>query len=277
MIEYVAYLPKIKMKKNKKLGKLLTLAGALYTGASFMDHLGNFFKGKKLTKDSEPLLFVPDKPEEDKSKDIFNRYTSPSSKDYEKGSMKRYFVKDIPSNKVSELDKKSYLVQKKENKPYRKFHTIDWLVKGVIEDTTISGYSAEGIKSKNAKTIASAEQALPGISNLLNNNSEFAQNNIPISDEDKLGASSINNLQSKPNQFIISGTNVSYNGPYHIHPTLGPMVGARHTAAQHPRLSFIGTAEETPKELLDQQNYVTSGSVVSQNNEYDGYTLIRSE
>ena len=55
------------------------------------------------------------------------------------------------------------------------------------------------------------------------------------------------------------------------------MVGARHTAAEHPRLTFIGTEENRPKELINQQNYANSGSIVSQNNEYDGYTLIRSE
>lgn len=276
-MQYQPYLPKIKEKKNKKLGKLLDLAGKLYLGASILDHLGNFFKGRKITKDSEPLLFVPDKPEEDKSKDIFNRYTSPSDKDYKKGNMKRYFVKDIPSNKVSELDKKSYLIQKKENKPYRKFYTIDWLVKGIIDDTEISGYSVEGIKSKNEKAIQSAEKALPGISNVLSNSSQFAKNNDLLSDEDKLGANTINNLQSKKGQYVIAGTNVSYNGPYHIHPKQGPMVGAKHTAAQHPKLSFIGTEENRPKELINQQNYVNSGSTVSQNKEYDGYTLIRSE
>lgn len=271
---YPPFLPKIKLKKFKIPGFLKDIFGNKYTGPAIQDHLGNFFKGKKLDENSEPLIFVPDKKEEDSSKEIFNRYTSPNDKDYQKGKMKRYFVKDIPSNKVSELDKDSYLKQQKENKPYRKFLSIDWLVSGLIDDTTIAGYSAEGIKSKNQKALDDAESLLPGLKNVVTDAGQFAQN---LTEEDRLGANSIENLSTKPNQFVIEGTGVPYNGPYHIHPTLGPMIGARHTPAKHPRLTFIGTVDQLPKELSNQQKYAENKSTVSQNREYSGYTLIRSE
>ena len=129
---YPPFLPKIKLKKFKIPGFLKDILGNKYTGPAIQDHLGNFYKGKKLDENSEPLIFVPDKPEKDSSKEIFNRYYSPDDKDYQKGKIKRYFVKDIPSNKVSELDKESYLKQQQENKPYRKFLSIDWLVSGLV-------------------------------------------------------------------------------------------------------------------------------------------------
>lgn len=279
------YLPEHKKKKGKPLGKLLDiLSGAAFLGAFFQNHLGQFFKGKGMTENPEPLLFVPDKKEEETDNKFFNRYLTPSDKDYEKGKLTRYFVKDIPSDKVAELDKNAYIKQQKENKPYRKFYKLDWLVSGLLDDTNIKGYNAEGIKSKNAKTIQEAEKVLPGISSVLNDSSQFTKSTLTqnnqgnlISEEDRLGANSIENLQTKIGQFVLAGTDIPYNGPYHIHPTLGPMVGARHTRAVHPQLSYIGTNEAKPADVAAQEQYSKSKSTVSQNREYDGYTLIRSE
>ena len=96
------FLPKIKQKKNKKKGKLIDpKTGLAFLGPFLLDHLGNFFKGKTLTKDSEPLVFDPDEKEDiDSSLSFFDRFPEPSDKDYTKGKLKRFFVKDIPSNKV---------------------------------------------------------------------------------------------------------------------------------------------------------------------------------
>ena len=59
------FLPKIKQKKNKKKGKLIDpKTGLAFLGPFLLDHLGNFFKGKTLTKDSEPLVFDPDEKED---------------------------------------------------------------------------------------------------------------------------------------------------------------------------------------------------------------------
>ena len=278
------YLPESKKKKGKLLGKLLDLAtGAAFMGSFFQDHLGNFFKGKGMTDNPEPLLFQPDKKEEETDNKFFNRYLKPSDKDYKKGKLTRFFVKDIPSGKVAELDKNAYIKQKNENKPYRKFHKLDWLVSGLVENTKIKGYDAEGIKSKNEKTILAAERALPGIGNILNDGAQFTQNTLSknvqgnlVSEEDRLGANSKENLQSRIGQFVIKGTDIPYNGPYHIHPTLGPMVGARHTKAIHPQLDYIGTDEETPTELVQQQTYQKTQSTTVSEPTTQGATLRRS-
>jgi len=252
------YLPESKKKKGKLLGKLLDLAtGAAFLGSFFQDHLGNFFKGKGMTDNPEPLLFQPDKKEEETDNKFFNRYLKPSDKDYKKGKLTRFFVKDIPSGKVAELDKNAYIKQKNENKPYRKFHKLDWLVSGLVENTKIKGYDAEGIKSKNEKTILAAERALPGIGNILNDGAQFTQNTLSknvqgnlVSEEDRLGANSKENLESRIGQFVIKGTDIPYNGPYHIHPTLGPMVGARHVNKPHDYLvPIVKKGKEKEKNL----------------------------
>ena len=272
------FLPKIKQKKNKKKGKLIDpKTGLAFLGPFLLDHLGNFFKGKTLTADSEPLIFQPDeKKSVDDALSFFDRFPQPSDKDYEKGKLKRYFVKDIPSNKVVELNKDSYLKQQKENKPYRKFYTLDWNVTGGLEDSEINGYKATGIVTKNQKLIDEAEKIIPGIKNLISSE-QHTKEIITPTQSDRLGAKAVNNLQTKPNTFVIFGTNVPYNGPYHIHPTLGPMVGPVHTNAQHPRLGYIGTLEDKPLELQNQEKYALNKSTLDSNIEYTGGTLVRSE
>lgn len=280
------YLPEHKKKKGLKLaGKLLDiLTGAAFLGSFFQNHLGQFFKGKSYGKNPEPLLFLPDKPaEEETDKKFFNRYIKPSDKDYEKGKLNRYFVKDIPSGKCAELNKDAYIKQQKENKPYRKFYKCEWNVTGLLDDTIIKGYSTEGIKSKNAKIAAEAEKALPGVSTLLNNPSQFTKATLIqnsqgkiVSQEDVAGANSIENLQTKIGQFVLEGTDIPYNGPYHIHPLLGPMAGARHTQAIHPKLDYIDEIFNTPKELINQQNYAANQSEIETDQTLDGGTLRRS-
>tara|TARA_B100001564_G_scaffold116142_1_gene96630 strand:+ start:891 stop:1757 length:867 start_codon:yes stop_codon:yes gene_type:complete len=278
------YLPEHKKKKGKLLGKLLDLlTGAAFLGSFFQNHLGQFFKGKGMTANPEPLLFIPDKKEEETDTKFFNRYLKPSDKDYEKGKLTRYFVKDIPSGKVAELDKNAYVKQQKEDKPYRKFHKLDWLVSGLVENTKIKGYDAEGIKSKNEKTILLAERALPGIKNLLTDGTQFTKNTLTqnvqgnlVSEEDRLGANSKENLETKIGQFVLKGTDIPYNGPYHIHPTLGPMAGARHTKAIHPQLDYVGTNEGTPTELAQQQTYQETQSTTVSQPTTQGGTLRRS-
>lgn len=284
------YLPEHKKKKGKLLGKLLDLlTGAAFLGSFFQNHLGQFFKGKGMTNNPEPLLFVPDRKEgeaeteEEIDKKFFNRYLRPSDKDYEKGKLTRYFVKDIPSGKVAELDKTAYIKQQKENKPYRKFHKLDWLVSGLLDDANVKGYNAEGITTKNERTINEAERALPGIKSILNDSTQFtkatlsqnAQGRI-ISEEERLGATSKENLQTKIGQFVIKGTDIPYNGPYHIHPTLGPMIGARHTRAKHLQLDYVGTQNEKPIDVVDQEQYSKTKSTTVDDNTFEGGTLRRS-
>lgn len=270
------YLPETKKKKNKKRGKLIDpKTGLAFLGPFFMDYLGRFFKGKNLNKNSEPLIFIPDEPEKDTKGEFFNRFPKPSDKDYKKGRLLRYFVKDVPTGKVAELDKESYNVQVKENLPYRKFFTIDWHVTGEAEDSVVNGYIAEGVKTKNQRALEAAERQFPGIGNVLTDPTEYNNKEIADSVVDRSGAKPVDNLQTKPNQYTLEG-GIPYNGPYHIHPTLGPMVGSMHTSGEHPKLSYIGSIETMPPELKNQIEFSTSGSVINQNQTYDGYTLVRS-
>ena len=158
------YLPKSKQKKGgKPPGKLIDpKTGLAFLGKFVMDHLGNFFKGDKVTSKSEPLELVADE-EADKKLGFFNVQRKPSDKDYTKGSFDRYFAKDSRTGKIIELDKEGYLAQRKESKLYRRTIKIIWYVTGNPEDEIINGYLYPGTKAKNQDVINQAEKLIPGL------------------------------------------------------------------------------------------------------------------
>jgi len=158
------YLPKSKQKKGGKIaGKLLDpKSGLPFLGKFVADHLGNFFKGDKITSKSKPLEFVPADVEDPKSNFVNVRRT-PSAKDYAKGTFTRFFAKDGRTGKVVEFDKEKYLAQKKEGKLYRRTLKIVWYVTGNPEDEIINGFLYPGTKAKNQDVIDQAEKILPGI------------------------------------------------------------------------------------------------------------------
>jgi hypothetical protein len=171
----MAYLPKIKQLVGGKLKGFLKdpSTGLKFAGSFVRDFKGNFFKGTSITPNSKPLTFVP---EGTVSEDeVFrNVHVSPSSNDYSKGNMVRYFARDTRDGKVVELDKVSYLKVQKEKKLYRKTLKVQWYIKGNPENEIINGYMYPGLKAKNEDVANKAEKLLPGIkSQQLSNYAQF--------------------------------------------------------------------------------------------------------
>ena len=158
------YIPKSKQEIGGKLaGKLIDpKTGFKFLGKFIRDHLGNFFKGEKIDKNSQKLEFIPDNTE-DKSSGFYSIKPIPSDKDYAKGSLTRYFAKDSRTNKVVELNKELYLKQKKESKLYRRTIKIIWYITGNPEDELINGYIYPGTKAKNQDVVNQAEKLIPGL------------------------------------------------------------------------------------------------------------------
>lgn len=161
----MTFIPKIKQIIGGKIPGILKdpKTGFKYLGPFVQDHLGNFFKGTKITEDSKPLDFIPETKEAEKQLGLINVYVRPSEKDYENGYLLRYFVKDGRSGIVVEVDKDAYLREKKESKLYRRTLKIQWYIKGNPEDEIINGYIYPGVKAKNQDVIDQAEKILPGI------------------------------------------------------------------------------------------------------------------
>ena len=171
----MSYLPKIKQIVGGKLKGFLKdpSTGLKFAGSFVKDFKGNFFKGKSITSKSEPLEFVPEGSVS--TDEVFkNVFVTPSSSDYAKGSMIRYFARDTRDGKVVELDKVSYLKIQKEKKLYRKTLKVEWFIKGNPEEEVINGYIYPGVKDKNENVAKKANKLLPGIETQhLSNYAEF--------------------------------------------------------------------------------------------------------
>lgn len=159
------YIPKIKQVVGPKLAGFLKdkVTGQKFNGSFVKDYKGRFFKGNRITSDSEELEFVPDGSSISKDELFRNVHRTPSSGDYVKGTYVRYFARDRRDGKVVELDKISYLKIQKEKKVYRKTLKVQWYITGELEDKQVNGYIYPGLKAQNTEVARKAEKELPGI------------------------------------------------------------------------------------------------------------------
>jgi len=85
--------------------------------------------------------------------------------DKEKGKTKRYFIQLKTSQKITEVDKDTYIRVKA--LPGYNLTQTDWIIKGPAEDKNFNGYPFEGAASKNKKAINALEPQMPGISTFI--------------------------------------------------------------------------------------------------------------
>ena len=170
------YIPKIKQVVGPKLAGFLKdkMTGLKFNGSFVKDYRGKFFKGTRVTDNSEELEFVPDGSSISVDEYFRNVYRTPNTGDYVQGTFIRYFARDRRDGKVVELDKVSYLKVHKEKKLYRKTLKVQWYIKGNPENEIINGYMYPGLKAKNEDVANKAEKLLPGIkSQQLSNYAQF--------------------------------------------------------------------------------------------------------
>lgn len=102
--------------------------------------------------------------------------------DKEKGSTKRYFIKDKRKGKIAETDLQTY--QQVENMPSTIRVEMDWIIKGPAEDKIINGYPFEGAASKNKKTVLELEKQMPGISTFIKDYSFLVEEPINLQERE---------------------------------------------------------------------------------------------
>jgi len=151
----------------------------------------------------------------------------PTDEDYNKGSYIRYFAKRTNSlNDYFEINESTYnsISQRKTQfdiNLYRVFN-IRWSLRENAEDV-------------NTNIVSRYERSLPGIKNLFNDPTEYAQ-------------VVKNNLHTEGNElYYEDGT--EYIGEYHINPLKGPMEGPQHTQEPHSNLYYsyeLGSSKEDP-------------------------------
>ena len=205
-----------------------------------------------------------------------------------KGQMRRAFYKNTSTGKVKEVSINTAKRISRIRKPYDKLMVVTWYIKGPAKDQIIDGYFLEGIESKNQKTIERIKLNLPGAEKLILGANEYVEDTLPLSStnvqptintfdipspsktsfvssninknrtsNNKLNDKVRENLYAEPGEFLLEGTMKEYVGPYHLHPTKGPMVGAKHIQEPHSRL----VAKDKSKSRYSIENRINDTAV----------------
>ena len=252
---------------------VLTSSGELFDKVGIDFDKGDFSKAKKLfikyfDEDVDPG-FTSEGTQEDKLSDNQRAVSfkpAPTEAQLKKGVMIRAFYKNTSTGKLKEITHNTAKKIAKINKPYEKVYVTEWLVKGPAKDQIINGYFFEGIETKNQRIIDIIKVVLPGAENLISGPDEYVVDTLPLSrnnvqpqktsfsipapskginvskdinstEKNQISSDKVKeNLYARPGEFLIEGTNKEYSGFYHIHPTKGPMVGAKHVSTPHSRL-----------------------------------------
>ena len=150
---------------------------------------------------------------------------TPTANDYQKGYYRRYFSKKVNETKYLEIDKNTYddISNKKGTYDYNLYSvgSLVWTIKG------------PDIHKKNALEIKKAEINNPNIFYLFPILNEFMEPTTEVQED----------LFTNGGE-LYYGTGAEYQGPYHIHPMQGPMVGAKHPPYPHPKLYYFNQLPE---------------------------------
>ena len=240
--------------------------------SDLLDDLGNPLGSIKSSRDSRvPSVKLP-----------------PTFIQRNKGQMRRAFYKNTSTGKVKEVSINTAKRISRIRKPYDKLMVVTWYIKGPAKDQIVDGYFLEGIESKNQKTIERIKLNLPGAEKLILGANEYVEDTLPLSSTDvqptvntfdipspsktsfvssntnknrtsnnKLNDKVRENLYAEPGEFLLEGTMKEYVGPYHLHPTKGPMVGAKHIQEPHSRL----VAKDKSKSRYSIENRINDTAV----------------
>ncbi len=265
---------------NQNTEVVVVSTGQIFSILGIDFEKGDFSNAVELVQTNEktdPTLF-----DNDRGSDIKSTKLPPSSKEIKAGVMKRCFYKNTSTGKVKEVLKPVAAKLAMRRQRFEQVVCIEWKIKGPAKDQLINGYFLEGIETKNQKILDQLKEVMPGAETLINSASEYVEDTLPLTtttqklknvkiDIPSPGKSILveknrynkyskkgipgeikENLYAEPGQFLIEGTNKEYVGPYHLHPTRGPMVGAKHVNSPHSRLvprdkskSRVGTEVET--------------------------------
>ena len=109
----------------------------------------------------------------DMSNEVYPNYYKPvpTSKDYSKGYINRYFVQKINDLKITETNKNNY------NDIYNNYFSklvIQWIISGPKNNVYKNKIlDRKGVQEQNIQTLVEYEKSMKGIKNYLNNPLEF--------------------------------------------------------------------------------------------------------
>jgi hypothetical protein len=266
------YIPPSQYKTGFYSYQQYSLNGELYTGPYWELLNGEKYTGESPSNDSQQLtLFIPKPTPGDleiavtdvgdvepneiiieasytnlskinaSPRKLPTPYTpTPTSQDYKKGFMLRYFVKKNNSFLYMETTRSDYLL----------FYSNSPQIASDLYDYTkmiwfLSEQPDSLVAEKNKKIVLDVEKPTSKFNPLGKNWLGFSQifNNDYIQFFPKVQE----NLYTSGGEFQ-TPDGMDYVGPYHNHPTKGPMVGAKHVSTPHSSLIQVTGSIPTPTE-----------------------------
>ena len=227
--------------------------GSSYSGKSPQNPPNNLLTRVQQTLTSEdilpPSVFIENKIYYNSKNRDFNliapspplsSITFPTEDDYQTGEFQRYFARKRNEFKYIEINSDTYKKYVDEDQG------VQWQLYAPIQISWILTGRQGKVYNINKNIVSLYQQ----------------QNNIFGFFESFRGKFTkyfkylpAENLETDGTEFKNKKTGKAYMGSYHIHPTKGPMVGAKHTLAKHDFLTEIG-------EVLDNKiNVEVSGSL----------------
>ena len=168
------YLPKSKYSSTKYTnGKdYVTKDGKYYTGPYFITYNDKFYTGNKPSKNAKELRRLDDKL-------IFANFVGehiqPTSKDFERGYIVRYFSQDTRTKEVIETKKQRHVGLSQYN--YIESLNFKWDLTQPAYDIVKEDYVYSGSITRNKNITIEADKQMKGISLILKDPSEFVITN----------------------------------------------------------------------------------------------------
>jgi len=105
-----------------------------------------------------------------KSDELFH-YPKPTEEDYQTGFLRRYFLQDVRSAEIKEIDAATY--KSIGDKAYFRRVKLEWNLNGPSEDQIVNGYKYPGAIARNRDVVVQAEETIPGITDFLSDLKQY--------------------------------------------------------------------------------------------------------
>jgi len=171
------------LPKSKYNGPLFTPEGVYvyedgtpFSGAFFVTYKNEAYEGKSPAEAGRRIIlkltYLANQAIED-ALETEQFYLQPTSADYERGTVVRYFAEDVRTSQIKEVSKISYKAASK--LPIYKVAEIQWTIQGPVADTTINSYLVIGAENKNRQAVLDAKSKIQNIDQVLTDFAEFVK------------------------------------------------------------------------------------------------------
>ena len=152
--------------------------GTYHTLARFITGKSKELKTKRLTLYQDLLKINGGIDVSEKNGQVVDNTVVPTTEDYTKGFYTRYFLKTKGSKSVAEVNEEifGFLGSKIDDNLYVGFE-LDWKLTGPLDDVIVDGVRQQaGVRDTNRRTLQRVEQDHIGITEKLQNLTQFYRN-----------------------------------------------------------------------------------------------------